>query len=115
MLILLGGMAFTGHERAPIEEQPFVPLIVLLAAIAGGLLQFALAVLSASRADSRQMRSIALGINVALLAAIAPALIGALGRVLTGSITFGSVVTVAIASLLALAVVGSIRRLRLGK
>jgi len=36
LLVLLGGMAFTGLERAPIEEQPFVPLTVLLAAVVGG-------------------------------------------------------------------------------
>ncbi|GIV53311.1 MAG: hypothetical protein KatS3mg038_3832 [Candidatus Kapaibacterium sp.] len=114
LLVLLGGMAFTGLERAPIEEQPFVPLTVLLAAIVGGLLQFALAVLSVSSSDSRRMRSIALGINVTLLAVTAPTAIGAFGRMLTGSVTFGHVVTAAVVLMLAFAAVGSIRSVRQG-
>ncbi|GBD04974.1 hypothetical protein HRbin20_00551 [bacterium HR20] len=114
LLVLLGGMAFTGLERAPIEEQPFVPLTVLLAAVVGGLLQFALAVLSVSSSDSRRMRSIALGINVTLLAVTAPTAIGAFGRMLTGSVTFGNVVTAAVVLMLAFAVVGSIRSVRQG-
>ncbi|KXB97737.1 MAG: hypothetical protein AA908_04840 [Chlorobi bacterium NICIL-2] len=115
LLVLLGGMAFTGLERAPIEEQPFVPLTVLLAAVVGGMLQFALAVLSVSNSDSRRMRSIALGINVTLLAVTAPTAIGAVGRMLTGSVTFGHVVTAAVVLMLAFAVVGSIRSVRQGK
>ncbi|RMF36461.1 MAG: hypothetical protein D6747_00290 [Chlorobiota bacterium] len=115
LLVLLGGMAFTGLERAPLEEQPFVPLTVLLAAVVGGLLQFACAVLSVSGVETHRIRSIAVGINVALLAAVAPAAIGAFGRMLTGFATFGPVITVAVALLLVLAVVGSVRRLRLGK
>jgi len=79
------------------------------------MLQFALAVLSVSNSDSRRMRSIALGINVTLLAVTAPTAIGAVGRMLTGSVTFGHVVTAAVVLMLAFAVVGSIRSVRQGK
>ncbi len=112
IMFLVGGMAFTRLQRAPEEEQPFVFLTVLIAAVIGGIVQFASAVLTVTGNDQRLPHRGVFAINVALLLLISPALIDAIGIMLTGSLSLGSVITTAVGLFLAFAIVSSARSIQ---
>jgi len=112
LMLLMGGMAFTGLQRAPKEEQPFVFLTVLIAAVIGGIVQFASAVLTVTGNDERRRQRGVFAINVVLFLLISPALIDAIGTMLTQSLSLGSVITTVVALILAFAIASNVRSMQ---
>jgi len=112
LMLLMGGMAFTGLQRAHKEEQPFVFLTVLIAAVIGGIVQFASAVLTVTGNDERRRQRGVFAINVALFLLISPALIDAIGTMLTQSLSLGSLITTVVALILAFAIASSARSMQ---
>jgi hypothetical protein len=103
VLLVLAGMVFAGLRLGPEEELPPMPLVVLLSALGGGLVQFSAAVLSVARIEPQRLRRWVIGALAVFLAAVAVPSIAAFGAIFGGTVHIGTVVTVLVAAAIAIA------------
>jgi hypothetical protein len=112
LFLMFAGMAFTGLRLAPSEELPAAWPLVLAAALVGGLVQFAVAVLSITDVAPIKLYRTMLATHGVVLALVAFPFGTAVASIAGGAFSIETAIVIGITLLAVTGLVGTARALK---